>query len=83
MSRLAYDNVPNGFDESGRGTPEDMIFMYRHLEHGGSLGKVSEILLRCFVYKNRINTYKRNINRHTSTNLSFIGGRTTHDLQIS
>jgi len=28
-----------GFDEHGRGTPEDMLFFYRHLEAGGRLRK--------------------------------------------
>lgn len=40
MTRGAYTNVPGGFDEGGRGTPEDLIFLYGHLEQGGALAKV-------------------------------------------
>ncbi|CAG2063958.1 unnamed protein product, partial [Timema podura] len=34
-----------GFSESGKGTPEDLIFFYRHLDHDGRLIKVPRCLL--------------------------------------
>ena len=34
-----------GFDESGRGTPEDLIFFNKHLDIGGKLARVDEDLL--------------------------------------
>ena len=34
-----------GFDISGRGTPEDLIFFYKHLRQGGGLYRVDECLL--------------------------------------
>ncbi|XP_037094071.1 UDP-GlcNAc:betaGal beta-1,3-N-acetylglucosaminyltransferase-like protein 1 [Pollicipes pollicipes] len=43
-SRAVYDRV-GGFDESGRGTPEDLIFFYRHLDGGGGVARVDEEVL--------------------------------------
>lgn len=37
--RSVFDSV-GGFDESGKGTPEDLIFFYKHLGQGGTLAKV-------------------------------------------
>nr|CAD7262945.1 unnamed protein product [Timema shepardi] len=34
-----------GFSESGKGTPEDLIFFYRHLDNDGRLFKVPRCLL--------------------------------------
>jgi hypothetical protein len=34
-----------GFSEEGKGTPEDLIFFYSHLDKGGKLCKVPECLL--------------------------------------
>ncbi|XP_075979747.1 queuosine-tRNA galactosyltransferase-like [Anticarsia gemmatalis] len=42
--RSVYDKV-GGFDESGYGTPEDLIFFYDHLDAGGHLVRVDEELL--------------------------------------
>lgn len=42
--RSVYDFV-GGFDESGKGCPEDLIFFYKHLDLGGSLVRVEEELL--------------------------------------
>ncbi|XP_074649398.1 queuosine-tRNA galactosyltransferase-like [Tubulanus polymorphus] len=43
-SRDVYNNV-GGFSESGKGTPEDLIFFFKHLELGGSLHRLDECLL--------------------------------------
>ncbi|XP_064600307.1 queuosine-tRNA galactosyltransferase-like isoform X2 [Liolophura sinensis] len=43
-SREAYLAV-GGFDERGKGTPEDLIFFYKHLELGGELRLVQQDLL--------------------------------------
>jgi len=43
-SRKVFERV-GGFDESGRGTPEDLIFFYRHLDLGGTVRRVDEVLL--------------------------------------
>lgn len=42
--RSVYDRV-GGFDESGYGTAEDLIFFYNHLDAGGDLHRVDEELL--------------------------------------
>jgi len=42
--RKVYDSV-GGFDEGGKGVPEDLIFFYSHLSHGGSLTRVDQDLL--------------------------------------
>lgn len=34
-----------GFDETGKGTPEDLIFFYRHLDLNGGIHRVDEVLL--------------------------------------
>lgn len=34
-----------GFSEKGKGTPEDLIFFYKHLELGGSISRLNEVLL--------------------------------------
>nr|CAD7455809.1 unnamed protein product [Timema tahoe] len=42
--RKVFERV-GGFSESGKGTPEDLIFFYRHLDHDGRLFKVPRCLL--------------------------------------
>lgn len=42
--RSVYEKV-GGFDETGKGTPEDLIFFYSHLDLGGDLHRVDEELL--------------------------------------
>ncbi|XP_023718290.1 UDP-GlcNAc:betaGal beta-1,3-N-acetylglucosaminyltransferase-like protein 1 isoform X1 [Cryptotermes secundus] len=42
--RGVFDRV-GGFSEEGKGTPEDLIFFYSHLDKGGELCKVPECLL--------------------------------------
>lgn len=34
-----------GFSESGKGTPEDLIFFYKHLDLNGRVCRVDEVLL--------------------------------------
>lgn len=43
-AREAYESVGK-FSEDGRGTPEDLIFFYRHLDLGGRVIRVEEDLL--------------------------------------
>ena len=43
-SRAVHDRV-GGYDEGGPGTPEDLIFFYRHLALGGRLARVPRPLL--------------------------------------
>lgn len=50
--RSVYDKIPNGFDESGRGTPEDLLFFYRHLDEGGHLLRASQILMTYRYHQN-------------------------------
>ncbi|KAK3090179.1 hypothetical protein FSP39_009808 [Pinctada imbricata] len=42
--RKVFEKV-QGFDEGGKGVPEDLIFFFRHLELGGDLYRVEEDLL--------------------------------------
>lgn len=42
--RSVYDKI-GGFDESGPGTPEDLIFFYAHLDIGGDLHRVDQKLV--------------------------------------
>ncbi|XP_047996219.1 UDP-GlcNAc:betaGal beta-1,3-N-acetylglucosaminyltransferase-like protein 1 [Leguminivora glycinivorella] len=42
--RSVFEKV-GSFDESGKGTPEDLIFFYSHLDLGGDLIKVNKKLL--------------------------------------
>ncbi|KAK7501529.1 hypothetical protein BaRGS_00007333 [Batillaria attramentaria] len=42
--RQVFDRV-GGFDEGGKGVPEDLIFFYRHLELGGQVLRVDRDLL--------------------------------------
>lgn len=42
--RSVYDKV-GGFVETGRGTPEDLIFFYAHLDAGGTLYRVEKELV--------------------------------------
>lgn len=42
--RSVFDKV-GGFSEDGKGTPEDLIFFYRHLDLGGKLFRVDEPLV--------------------------------------
>ncbi|XP_046445701.1 UDP-GlcNAc:betaGal beta-1,3-N-acetylglucosaminyltransferase-like protein 1 [Daphnia pulex] len=43
-SREIFNRV-GGFDEKGKGTPEDLIFFYRHLDLKGRIYRVDEVLL--------------------------------------
>lgn len=42
--RAVFDAV-GGFDEGGKGIPEDLIFFYKHLDLGGQLRRVEDDLL--------------------------------------
>lgn len=42
--RSVYNNVGH-FDDTGHGTPEDLIFFYHHIDTGGDLYRVDEELL--------------------------------------
>mmetsp|Transcript_35436 Transcript_35436/g.76625 ORF Transcript_35436/g.76625 Transcript_35436/m.76625 type:complete len:191 (+) Transcript_35436:209-781(+) len=44
LHRSIFDAV-GGFNEAGRGTPEDMDFFYAHLERGGQLVRVDQRLV--------------------------------------
>lgn len=46
--RSVYDKV-GGFVETGHGTPEDLIFFYKHLDAGGDLIKLDQALV-VYVY---------------------------------
>lgn len=43
--RKVFHRIPGGFDEGGRGVPEDLIFFYKHLDLGGQIERVDEVLL--------------------------------------
>ncbi|XP_071796520.1 queuosine-tRNA galactosyltransferase-like [Asterias amurensis] len=43
-SRETFDRV-GSFDESGKGTPEDLLFLLEHLRLGGSVHRVNQCLL--------------------------------------
>lgn len=43
-SREVFDRIGK-FDETGKGTPEDLIFFYEHLKHGGVVVRVDGPLL--------------------------------------
>lgn len=43
-SRDVFDKV-GGFDEGGRGVPEDLIFFYKHLDLGGTVMRIDEDLM--------------------------------------
>ncbi|KAF5278070.1 hypothetical protein FQA39_LY18396 [Lamprigera yunnana] len=49
--RFAFDKI-NGFVEYGTGTPEDLIFFYKHLDYGGRLCRVNEVLLTYYYNPN-------------------------------
>ncbi|KAJ8318941.1 hypothetical protein KUTeg_004032 [Tegillarca granosa] len=59
-SRDVYKNV-GGFDEGGKGVPEDLIFFYKHLELGGSLLKVEADLLMDTIWKIRLEFLQKQI----------------------
>ncbi|KAI4470074.1 glycosyltransferase [Holotrichia oblita] len=44
LKRAIFDSV-GGFSEAGKGTPEDLIFFYKHLDLGGKIYRVNETLL--------------------------------------
>lgn len=52
MHRSIYQNV-QGFSEQGAGTPEDLIFFYKHLDFGGKLYRVEEPLLQYTYHQNQ------------------------------
>lgn len=43
--RKVYERVEEGFDEHGKGVPEDLIFFYKHLDLGGSVIRTDESLV--------------------------------------
>ncbi|XP_039951111.1 UDP-GlcNAc:betaGal beta-1,3-N-acetylglucosaminyltransferase-like protein 1 [Bactrocera tryoni] len=43
--RRVYERIPGGFCERGRGTPEDLIFFFAHLDRGGRVLRINECLL--------------------------------------
>ena len=43
-SREVFDRVGE-FDESGKGTPEDLVFFYTHLKSGGTVMRLDDTLL--------------------------------------
>ena len=49
--RSVIENV-GGFDESGKGTPEDLLFFNKHLDNGGKLYKVEKELLMYRYHEN-------------------------------
>jgi len=44
MARSVYQKV-GGFDEGGRGVPEDLLFFYNHLRRGGEVRRCDQSLL--------------------------------------
>lgn len=42
--RKVFDKV-GGFDEGGKGVPEDLLFFYQHLDLGGGIKRVDRVLL--------------------------------------
>lgn len=42
--RSVYERVGK-FSEAGKGTPEDLLFFYNHLDAGGTLRRIDEVLL--------------------------------------
>ena len=43
--RNVYDRVEGGFDETGKGIPEDLIFFYKHLDNDGEVARVDDRLV--------------------------------------
>ncbi|OQR80430.1 UDP-GlcNAc:betaGal beta-1 [Tropilaelaps mercedesae] len=43
--RSVYQRIAGGFSEVGQGTPEDLIFFFKHLDLGGRVHRVDEDLL--------------------------------------
>merc|ERR1712072_456764 len=54
--RSVFDAV-GGFDESGKGTPEDLIFFYKHLSLGGTLSKVCGDPLLMYRYHENMTSF--------------------------
>lgn len=44
-------NCVNGFSECGKGTPEDLIFFYKHLDLSGIVLRIDEVLLNYKYHK--------------------------------
>lgn len=55
-SRKVFEAV-GGFDEGGLGTPEDLIFFYRHLDLGGTLICVEDVLVTYYYYHSASATF--------------------------
>lgn len=53
--KSVYEKV-GGFDESGQGTPEDLIFFYSHIDQGGQLLRVDEELI-IYTYHEEATTF--------------------------
>uniref|UniRef100_G3MQN2 Glycosyltransferase 2-like domain-containing protein n=1 Tax=Amblyomma maculatum TaxID=34609 RepID=G3MQN2_AMBMU len=66
-NRVVFDTV-GGFDETGKGTPEDLIFFYKHLDVGGNVVRVEKDLL----------TYRYHLQQSTFT----ISESTIWDLRL-
>lgn len=49
--RKVFDRV-GAFCEDGKGTPEDLIFFYKHLDFGGRILRVDEVLLNYAYHEN-------------------------------
>ncbi|XP_065283774.1 queuosine-tRNA galactosyltransferase-like [Dermacentor albipictus] len=67
-SRAVFEAV-GGFDETGKGTPEDLIFFYKHLDLGGNVTRVEKDLL----------TYRYHLQQSTFT----IAESTIWDLRLA
>ncbi|XP_034230420.1 UDP-GlcNAc:betaGal beta-1,3-N-acetylglucosaminyltransferase-like protein 1 isoform X2 [Thrips palmi] len=50
-TRKVFDKV-GGFSEAGQGTPEDLIFFYKHLDLKGKIRRVDEVLLMYRYHEN-------------------------------
>ncbi|KAK8776724.1 hypothetical protein V5799_029932 [Amblyomma americanum] len=67
-NRVVFDTV-GGFDETGKGTPEDLIFFFKHLDFGGNVVRVEKDLL----------TYRYHLQQSTFT----IAESTIWDLRLA
>lgn len=65
--RSVYEKVGQ-FDESGQGTPEDLLFFYSHIDKGGDLFRVDEELV-IYTYHEGATTFS--ISRNKIWNIQF------------
>ncbi|KRT79376.1 hypothetical protein AMK59_6759 [Oryctes borbonicus] len=61
LHRSIFDRI-GGFSEAGKGTPEDLIFFYKHIDLGGKLYRVDEVLL---IYNYHIHATTHSIHEET------------------